>query len=532
MALKSPEHRQLTIDAAKALGFSPDAAAILAQAVQAPDWLDWSKAEAHAQTPNDAQGHPLLTPEAAEAASVRYLQTEATKLRADLNAGKVSQALYDLGYALHTIQDFAAHAGMTNAEHSFLSFNSNAPNGSDPDTRPISITRARAATGQFFSAARMALGACDWITLRSFQSIPGDLTQTVQMGVDKHVTGLFDLYQYRRLSWWLLNQYNLPADSVRWVPLEDTASTLLKAYVTSLPDKSGNKLRQFVGTWYAPAVQGLIFDITGRSAGPYSAHREGSQYTWSLSGSGAILTGILPYVPGERASSTISTTIPPPAIWAQVSNRVKDYLTLSLYEDADNCAVCLLQQTDLLKWEMDSAPIAHPTGKYEIIPKDPSLDDRAVLIHKGESGRGIPPNACPVPAPTTSKVPSGGDTTALEGFNNVDLLWTHVGYSALDGSEVERTTRTILSQALRGNNSFLRVGTAATGGRNCDFRNIGGGSYSCSVVFSDQYGRYETQATFEISGRTLTGEATMKFFDHRYPWIYRLDQIKFTGRKE
>ena len=74
------------------------------------------------------------------------MESLAAQLRQQLNQNNFGNSLYLIGYAVHTIQDFAAHAGMTNADHSFLS-----REGHNPDATPEHIQRARVWTNEFFS---------------------------------------------------------------------------------------------------------------------------------------------------------------------------------------------------------------------------------------------------------------------------------------------------------------------------------------------------------------------------------------------
>jgi hypothetical protein len=134
-ALNSDDHRGVTQEAAVGL-FSPQAAQLLAQAATEPDVYDWETAAAHAQTPNDSNGKPALSPSQAVEQCVSYLADKAKQFRAQLGAGNVGNAIYILGYTLHTIQDFSAHQGITNAEHSYLSFVRNL--NPDEDARRVS----------------------------------------------------------------------------------------------------------------------------------------------------------------------------------------------------------------------------------------------------------------------------------------------------------------------------------------------------------------------------------------------------------
>ncbi len=103
--------------------FSSEARRVIADAAQDPDFFSWADMAAHAQTQADAWGRPLDT-QGAKLAFMRFL---ASNLRKSADActqpgagdDAIKRALYWLGFALHSVQDLAAHRGRTNPEHAY-----------------------------------------------------------------------------------------------------------------------------------------------------------------------------------------------------------------------------------------------------------------------------------------------------------------------------------------------------------------------------------------------------------------------------
>lgn len=148
------------------IGFSPQATGVLGTAVMMPDFQDWNTPAAHAQTANDKNGIPTESTAQAEAESVSYLQHKASDFLAALSSGNTSQAVYVLGYAIHTIQDYAAHRGMTNFDHSYLSDHNN-----NPDEDPARIALAGQWTSDFLLAVKSHMSPCAWQRIRNLTSI-------------------------------------------------------------------------------------------------------------------------------------------------------------------------------------------------------------------------------------------------------------------------------------------------------------------------------------------------------------------------
>jgi hypothetical protein len=166
-ALTSTGHEQVTVKTAQKLGFSGAATEVLARGAMAVDWFDWDVPAAHAQTENGDDGKPTQTEAQAEVACGAYLQSTAASMRDEFSVGHVGAALYILGLGLHTIQDFAAHQGMTNTEHSYLSYD--AIPHKNPDTDQNNIDIAQRYTGEFLSSVHKELGEETWNKLLAYQ---------------------------------------------------------------------------------------------------------------------------------------------------------------------------------------------------------------------------------------------------------------------------------------------------------------------------------------------------------------------------
>ncbi len=177
-ALQKDGHEQKTKEAAQKLGFSPAAIAILMRGAAMPDFDNYDSAAAHAQTANDEKGKPTETKEQAEANSVQYLRDKSGKFREQLQAGHIEAALYVLGYSIHTIQDFAAHQGMSNAEHALLSY----AQINNPDNDPENIEKAEKWTEDFLSQVHTICDTKTWNQLVTYQPPPDDQWTINQSG--------------------------------------------------------------------------------------------------------------------------------------------------------------------------------------------------------------------------------------------------------------------------------------------------------------------------------------------------------------
>lgn len=167
IGLGQPGHYQVTEDVALAFGFARPAQLLLADAVMDPDFYEWDHAAAHAQTGNDEQGRQSETQPEAVKHLYAWLDDKVIRVQERLRAGQPREALYWLGYGLHAIEDLAAHQGITNGEHSYLSAIEQ-----NPDLRPQALEEARRFAYRFLWVLRDKLGEADWKRLLHDQAGP------------------------------------------------------------------------------------------------------------------------------------------------------------------------------------------------------------------------------------------------------------------------------------------------------------------------------------------------------------------------
>lgn len=114
-----------------------------------PDASDWGTPAAHAQTPSSADNLPTDTVQA-RADFLNYLSEKRAEIQSALSGNDPGLALYRLGYVLHAIQALAVHQGITNAEHSYETYDLHV----DPDKNPEGLELAKQCTGDFLASAK------------------------------------------------------------------------------------------------------------------------------------------------------------------------------------------------------------------------------------------------------------------------------------------------------------------------------------------------------------------------------------------
>ncbi len=146
-----PGHLEITGEVLRNFGFHENAIDIVGDASQDPDFYDWSKPCAHAQTENDNMGRTIESRAEAEKNYIHWVKrlTEKTIKIAD----RVNRSgLFLLGYLLHGIQDLATHKGITNAQHAYLSKLFGTKN--DPDHIEENRMKAKEYTKKFIEFLR------------------------------------------------------------------------------------------------------------------------------------------------------------------------------------------------------------------------------------------------------------------------------------------------------------------------------------------------------------------------------------------
>lgn len=132
-----PGHYEITSEVLKEFGFSENSIPVLGDTSQDPDFYDWDTPMAHAQRSNSSDGSPKESMEKAIDNYIGWIENLHSKM---LRTNNTRKGLLYLGYILHGIEDLAAHQGLTNAEHAYLTYKME---GQDPDSNEVSKGRAK-----------------------------------------------------------------------------------------------------------------------------------------------------------------------------------------------------------------------------------------------------------------------------------------------------------------------------------------------------------------------------------------------------
>jgi len=166
---------------ARAFKFYHPAQLIAADGSKDPDFYAWTDDAAHAQTPADANGHVDVTNLAQDKTAIQNFAKWLTNLikgvKARCESDEPRYALYALGYALHAVQDLAAHNGRTFAEHSWNSYCPNPECDSsrpktdkegDPDDNESNISLAEVYSIRFLGDVRRVVGDDCWTKMKVY----------------------------------------------------------------------------------------------------------------------------------------------------------------------------------------------------------------------------------------------------------------------------------------------------------------------------------------------------------------------------
>lgn len=124
---------------------NPPSTRLVARAAELADDYAWSSPPAHAQSqPNQSKIQAIR-------AFKNHLISMQDKLRAECLAGRDANAAYVLGQLLHSVQDLATHAGITNQVHSTLMWN-----GRNPDAEKRRIKLAATWSEMFLGSLKRA----------------------------------------------------------------------------------------------------------------------------------------------------------------------------------------------------------------------------------------------------------------------------------------------------------------------------------------------------------------------------------------
>ena len=217
-------------------GLGEEAVKVMQDAAQDPDFYEWGNPSAHAQAGNDpntgrAQPGPW------QQHWIDWTRERFGRAIAAARAGRGDEALFWVGYALHAVQDLAAHRGRTNAEHSY---NHHAEDH-NPDEDTEAIEHAKHLAVLTLRALPTAFGDA-WGALESYRG-PGTLSAGDKERLLGHGWdfGAGAYFAYRRLSG-LFETSNFPAsERIRWCE-PSRCDRLLRDLLAALPADRGSSI--------------------------------------------------------------------------------------------------------------------------------------------------------------------------------------------------------------------------------------------------------------------------------------------------
>lgn len=210
-----PFHQRITKSVLTQCGFSKPATEFVAEASTWPDYYRWTEPAAHAQTPSSAQTEQDMNRERSNAVALFRSYQE------KILHSPVPANLVWFGFALHWVQDLAAHQGRSNAEHALQVFLF----WQNPDYLPKNYHAAEDLTLRYVHHLQTKLPADRWNHLVSAER-PAHLSQQQKVAIVGH----------KDFSWTTLSVFSgegfrylvnmNPKKRIRW----DVEKTLTEAF--------------------------------------------------------------------------------------------------------------------------------------------------------------------------------------------------------------------------------------------------------------------------------------------------------------
>jgi hypothetical protein len=219
--------------------FDDDARALMSDASQDPDFYDWRTDSAHAQTPIDDTGRVKNREDSpngnlARSDFLQWLARNVKQIRDYCNNDEIRFALYFLGYALHAVQDLAAHNGRTASEHAWNSYcNSSGCGGTlspemDPDDNNGNISLARKYTTVFLNLIDRFVGDTCWVKLRRYKgSLISKSEKETLLGKTGWDLSWSEYQKYKTLAPTFASLPDRNDNVVRWLQPQDEKLTAL-----------------------------------------------------------------------------------------------------------------------------------------------------------------------------------------------------------------------------------------------------------------------------------------------------------------
>jgi hypothetical protein len=186
--------------------FTRDAQHIVSDASQDPDFYDWLSDAAHAQTPHE--NGRVKRPEDQKNGSLaitdfsKWLSRLANETKSYCMRDDPKGALFFLGYALHAVQDLAAHNGRTAAQHSWNSYcfkrdcGGQSPKEGDPDEVEAHIELAGKYSEAYLLALLRSSGDSCWDRMKEFKGSSVRPSEKLKM---------LSFFHHKKLAGWDLS---------------------------------------------------------------------------------------------------------------------------------------------------------------------------------------------------------------------------------------------------------------------------------------------------------------------------------------
>jgi hypothetical protein len=228
--------------------FFPGARDIVSDASQDPDFYDWKTDRAHAQTPMNLQTGEILRQDDIVGGKlaldefIEWLSTLVARVKTECHANRPKDALYLMGYALHGVQDLAAHNGRLASEHSWNSYCHSSSCGGkiseqiDPDDNVDNIKLAYDYSETFLSLINNFVGDDCWRKMKTHQG--HTLSKAEKQSLIPKTTGwdlTWEEYQlYKGFASKFALLANIEKNTVRWVDPTDKLSNVSRILLSKL----------------------------------------------------------------------------------------------------------------------------------------------------------------------------------------------------------------------------------------------------------------------------------------------------------
>lgn len=158
--------------AAPSINASEAASALMAAASRDADYFEWGVPAAHGQTRSSVEGFLDQSDTEARAEHLAWLSASLRRVASYCKAKAHREAAYALGYALHGVQDFVFHEGISNAEHSYRDNGDAMKVGVDyADRYDIKFSRASKLSVMLLEHVRVRAPSACWSGMTRLQAV-------------------------------------------------------------------------------------------------------------------------------------------------------------------------------------------------------------------------------------------------------------------------------------------------------------------------------------------------------------------------